>query len=163
MGNLAQLCPSTLLSHLLHTSSQQANPSFILLAMVVSQLQEIKRLTKLYFPTLQSSLLSIGTFADRGHLVLFNSKHCFVMDHHHPNKVFLRGSCDPQKLSHFEIFYSPSTKVATNNLRSTMPSSTSQALLMPKSGYGTGGWIIQTSNAYSTCLLIILSKGYQFF
>lgn len=50
----------------------------------------------LYVPDLTSNLLSIGEFTNRGHLVLFNSKHCYILERHSTSKVFLKGSHDPR-------------------------------------------------------------------
>lgn len=50
----------------------------------------------LYVPDIKSNLLSVGSFADRGHLVLFNAQHCYVMDRHDKSKVFLQGHRDPR-------------------------------------------------------------------
>lgn len=49
----------------------------------------------LYVPDIQSNLLSVGSFTDKGHWVLFNSKHCFVLDNRDIRKIFLKGDRDP--------------------------------------------------------------------
>jgi hypothetical protein len=49
----------------------------------------------LYVPTIRSNLLSVGSFADNGHTVWFNAKHCFIMQKTDPTKVYLTGSRDP--------------------------------------------------------------------
>lgn len=60
------------------------------------QVSSNKALPKvLYVPRIRSNLLSVGSLADRGHLVIFDAKNCFVMDRHDPKKVFLKGSRDP--------------------------------------------------------------------
>lgn len=45
----------------------------------------------LYMPGVTKSLLSIGNLADKGHMVVFDSNHCYVMDHRKPFEIFLKG------------------------------------------------------------------------
>lgn len=62
--------------------------------------QKNKRVSHvLYVPSLQSNLLSIGRFTDLGHNVLFNSKHCYVLQDWTPDftpeQVHLEGDRHP--------------------------------------------------------------------
>lgn len=48
----------------------------------------------LYIPTISRNLLSIGKLTDQGHTVMFDSKHCYVVNNHN-QPVFLQGVQDP--------------------------------------------------------------------
>lgn len=50
--------------------------------------------TVLYIPSITRNLLSIGKLADQGHTVVFNSKHCYVINTRN-NSLFLTGTRDP--------------------------------------------------------------------
>jgi hypothetical protein len=48
----------------------------------------------LYVPSIKSNLLSVGSFTDQGHFVLFDSQKCYVMDKT-GSKVYITGHRDP--------------------------------------------------------------------
>lgn len=50
----------------------------------------------LYVPSVTKNLMSIGKLTDKGHIVVFNSRHCYVMDRINPSTVFLKGYRDPR-------------------------------------------------------------------
>lgn len=47
-----------------------------------------------YVPTITSNLMSVRSLIDRGHIVIFDARNCFVTNHHDIHKIFLKGHHD---------------------------------------------------------------------
>jgi hypothetical protein len=59
---------------------------------VTGEIKSIRNV--LYVPGVRSNLLSVGKFADLGHVVLFNSTQCLIFDKDDPDSVYLRAHRD---------------------------------------------------------------------
>lgn len=50
----------------------------------------------LYVPGGKTNILSVGSLADLGHTIMFNSKSCLIYDSDEPHKIFLQANRDPK-------------------------------------------------------------------
>ena len=56
---------------------------------------EIKLTNVRYVPSMKKNLISVGSIADSGRIVVFTASHCYVYDKYHPNQVIVNGIWDP--------------------------------------------------------------------